>query len=146
MLSLPNKWEHASFGRNKTSVELAQKNLAGLHCNFFYATPKQENFLCRKNKHYLPARVFLIKLLNVGWKISVKAISRPMSAIESSIQSWTKFAWCRLGNVRSASSCEASFLDLYRPSFLADVDCHYFRSISVKNIFLPRWTKFFLAE
>jgi len=31
----PNKWEHASFGRKKTSVELAQKNLADLHCTFF---------------------------------------------------------------------------------------------------------------
>jgi len=35
MFSWPNKWEHASFGRNKTSVELAQKNLADLHCTFF---------------------------------------------------------------------------------------------------------------
>ena len=35
MFSWPNKWEHASFGRNKTSVELAQKNLADLHCIFF---------------------------------------------------------------------------------------------------------------
>jgi len=35
MFSWPNKWEHASFGRNKTSVELAQKNLADLHCKFF---------------------------------------------------------------------------------------------------------------
>ena len=35
MFSLPNNWEHASFGRNQTSVELAQKNLADLHCTFF---------------------------------------------------------------------------------------------------------------
>jgi len=35
MFSLANKWEHASFGRNKTFVELAQKNLADLHCKFF---------------------------------------------------------------------------------------------------------------
>jgi len=35
MSSWPNKWEHTSFGRNKTSVELAQKNLADLHCTFF---------------------------------------------------------------------------------------------------------------
>ena len=35
MFSWPNKWEHASFGRNKISVELAQKNLADLHCTFF---------------------------------------------------------------------------------------------------------------
>ena len=35
MFSWPNKWEHTSFGRNKTSVELAQKTLADLHCKFF---------------------------------------------------------------------------------------------------------------
>ena len=35
MFSWPNKWEHASFGRNKMSVEVAQKNLTDLHCKFF---------------------------------------------------------------------------------------------------------------
>jgi len=35
MFSWPNKWEHASFDRNKMSVELARKNLADLHSNFF---------------------------------------------------------------------------------------------------------------
>ena len=35
MFSWPNKWEHASFGLNKMSVEFAQKNLADLHCTFF---------------------------------------------------------------------------------------------------------------
>ena len=35
MFSWPNKSEHASFGRNETSVELARKNLADLHCKFF---------------------------------------------------------------------------------------------------------------
>jgi len=35
MFSWPNKWEHASFGRNKTSVEIAQKNVADLQCTFF---------------------------------------------------------------------------------------------------------------
>ena len=55
--------------------------------------------------------------------------------------------WCRLGNVRSASSGEASSLDLRdQSSFLADVDCHFFRSISVNNIFLPWWANVFLAE
>jgi len=75
MFSWPNKLEHASFGRNKTSVELAQKNLADLHCKYFYATPKHENFLCHKKKHYLPARVFLKKLPNIGLKISVRSFT-----------------------------------------------------------------------
>jgi len=34
MFSWPNKWEHASFGRNKTPAELARKNLVGLQCKF----------------------------------------------------------------------------------------------------------------
>ena len=59
---------------------------------------------------------------------------------------WMKFAWWRLGNVRSASSGKTSFLDLDRSSFLADVDCHFFRPISVNNIFLPRWANVCLAE
>ena len=35
MFSWPNKWEHASLSRYKMLVELAQKNLADLHCIFF---------------------------------------------------------------------------------------------------------------
>jgi len=35
MFSWPNKWEQSSFGRNKTSVELAHINLADLHGTFF---------------------------------------------------------------------------------------------------------------
>ena len=35
MFSWSNKWEHASFDRNETLIELAQKNLADLHCKFF---------------------------------------------------------------------------------------------------------------
>ena len=34
MFSWSNKWELASFGQNKTPVELAQKFLADLHCKF----------------------------------------------------------------------------------------------------------------
>ena len=44
MFSLPNNWEHASFGRNQTSVELAQKNLADLHCTFFMQHQNTKTF------------------------------------------------------------------------------------------------------
>ena len=67
MFSWPNKWEHASFGRNETSVELARKNLADLHCKFFMQHRQKQNFPCHKKKHYRPASVFLKKKLgNVG--------------------------------------------------------------------------------
>ena len=49
MFSWPNNWEYASFGRNKTSVDLAQKNLADLHCKLFMQH-QRENFFCRKKK------------------------------------------------------------------------------------------------
>ena len=146
MFSWPNKWEHASFGPNKRSVELAQRNLADLHCKFFMQHQNKKISSPVKKNLYRPASIIKKKLLNVCWKISVGATSRPMSAIEFSIQSVNKFAWCRLGKVRSASSCEASFLDLDRSCFLADVDCHFFRSISVNNIFLPWWANVFLIE
>jgi len=57
----PNKWEHASFGRNKTSVELAQKKPSRPTLFIFYASPKQENFLCRK-ENIICQRAFLKKI------------------------------------------------------------------------------------
>ena len=49
MFSLPNKWEHASFGRNKTSVVLARKNLADLHCKFFMQHKNKKTSSAVKN-------------------------------------------------------------------------------------------------
>jgi len=57
MFSWQNNWEHASFGRNKTSVELAKKNLADLHCKFFMQHQNKKTSSAVK-KHCLPARVF----------------------------------------------------------------------------------------
>ena len=109
MFSWQNKWEHASFGRNKTSVELAQKNLADLLCKFLMQHQNMKTSSAVK-KHYLPVSVFKKKLGNVGWKISVGPISRPLSAIEFSIQSLNEiFGRCLLGNVRSASYGDSYF-------------------------------------
>ena len=87
MLSWPNKCEHASFGRNKTSVELAQKNVADLHCTFFM---QHQNKKCSSavKKTLSASDPFLKK----NYAMSVEkyqsgATSRPMSAIEFSIQS-----------------------------------------------------------
>ena len=57
MFSWPNKWEHTSFGRNKTSVELAQKKPSRPTLYSFYATPKHDNFHCRK-KNVICQRAF----------------------------------------------------------------------------------------
>ena len=47
MFSWPSAWEHANVGRNTTSVELARKTLADLHCKFVGNT-EQKSFLYRK--------------------------------------------------------------------------------------------------
>ena len=53
MFSWPNKWEHACFGRKKTSVEIAQKNLADLHCKFFmqHQNKKSSSAVKKKTLH-----------------------------------------------------------------------------------------------
>ena len=64
MFSWPNKWEHASFGRNKTSVEPDQKNLADLHCKFFMQHQDKKTSSAVK-KHCLRASVFKKKLRKI---------------------------------------------------------------------------------
>ena len=58
--SLPNKWEHASFGRNKMSVELAQKNQADLHCKLFMQHQHTKTSSAVK-KNIIGQRAFLKK-------------------------------------------------------------------------------------
>ena len=84
-LSWPNIWEHVSFGRNKTSVELVQKNLANLHCTFFMQHQNKKTSCTVKKKHYRPANVFKKNCAMSAEKNH--SGSRPMSAIEFSIQS-----------------------------------------------------------
>ena len=106
-----NKCEHASFGRNITSVELAQKNIADLHCKFFMQHQNKKTSSAVK-KHCLPASVFKKKLRNVGWKISVRQISRPMSAIEFSIHSENEI--CKM-SVRKCSITVVRWCIFFRP-------------------------------
>ena len=61
MFSWPNKWEHASLGRNKTSVELAQKNLVDLHCKFFMQHQNTETSTAAKKTLFAGER-FLKKI------------------------------------------------------------------------------------
>jgi len=113
----------------------------------FYATPKQENFLCRNNKiHYRPVSVLKKNCAMSAEKYQSRLFRDRCQLLFLLFNRWMKFAWWRLGNVPSASSGETSFLELDWSSFLADVDCHFFRPISVNNIFLPRWANVFLAE
>ena len=67
MFSWPNKWEHASFGGNKTSVALARKNLADVHCKFFKQHQKKKTSSAVKKKTLSASESFLKKKLrNVG--------------------------------------------------------------------------------
>ena len=56
------------------------------------------------------------------------------------------FGWCRWGNVRSASSGDSFY---FRPGSVIFPGRHrlsFFLSVSVNNVFLPRWGGVFLAE
>ena len=109
----------------------------------FDATTKQKTSRTVK-KNIIGQRAFLKKNCSMSAeKYQTGLLHDGCRLLSFQSNPWTKFAWCRLGKVRSASSCEASFLDLDRSCFLADVDCHFFRSISVNNIFLPRWPNVF---
>ena len=72
MFSLPNKWEHARFGRNNTSVELARKNLADQHCKFFMQHQNKKTSSAVKTKYIIGQRAFLKK----NCEIRLKNISR----------------------------------------------------------------------
>ena len=65
MFSWPNKCEYASFGQNKTSVDLAQKNLADLHCTFFMQHQNKKSSSTVK-KPLSASESYKKKLLNVG--------------------------------------------------------------------------------
>jgi len=52
MFSWQNKLEHASFGRNETSVELARKTLSTYIVSFLCNT-ETKNFLYRKKKNII---------------------------------------------------------------------------------------------
>ena len=69
MFSWPNKREVASFGRNKTSVELAQKNLADLHCKFFMQHQNKKTSCAVKKNHYTTASVLKKKIAQRRLKI-----------------------------------------------------------------------------
>ena len=155
------KWEHASFGCNTTSVNnmgtcqfRLKQNVGWAFTKkpsrptlyIFYATPKHDNFHCRK-KNIICQRAFSNKNCAMSAeKYQSRLFHDRCRLLSFLFNPLMKYAWCRKGNVRSASCGDASFLDLDQSSFLADVDCHFFRSISVKNIFLPRWANVFLAE
>ena len=136
MFSWQSKWEHAGVGRKTTSVELARKNLADLHCKFF---------MQHRNKKTSPA----VRKIITGQRAFFLKKNCTMSAekyqsgpfhdlcrlLSFLVNPWMKFAWCKLGNVWSASSGDASFLDLDRSSLHVDVSYPFFRSISVNNVF-----------
>ena len=105
MFSLPSKWEHAGVGRNTTSVPLERKNLADLRCKFLRRHNKKASSIVKETLSASVCKKKKKKLRNVGWKISVAALQRPMSAIVFSIQSLNNI-WmmsirkCAIGAIR----------------------------------------------
>ena len=66
MVSWPNKWEHASFGPNKTSIALARKNLADVYSKFFMQHKNKKTSSAAKKKTLSASERFKKKLRNVG--------------------------------------------------------------------------------
>ena len=132
--------------QTKGRLSSQKKILADLNCKFFMQHQNKKTSSAVK-KDIIGQQAFLKKKCSMSaekYQSGLLHDRYPLLSLQ--FNPWTKFAWCRLGKVRWASSCEASFLDLDGSCFLADVDCHFFRSISVNNIFLQRWANVFLAE
>ena len=144
MLSLQSKWKHRGVGWNKTSVELARKNLADLHWKFYRRHPKQQNILYRKE--ILTASVCKRNCAMSAEKYQSRLFNYRCRLLFFLFNPWIIFGWCLSGNVRSASSGDASFLNLDRLTFLADVGLNFLRSVSVNHVFLPRLANVFLAK
>ena len=135
MFSLPSKWKHAGVGRNTTSVPLERKNLADLRCKFLRRHNKKASSIVKET---LSASVCKKKKKNCAMsaeKYQSRLYSGRCRPLCFLFNPWIIFGWCPLGNVRSAPSGEASFPNLDRSSFLADVGLHCFRSVPVNHIF-----------
>ena len=119
MFSWQSKWEHAGVGRKTTSVELARKNLADLHWKFYRRHPKQQNILYRKE--ILTASVCKRNCAMSAEKYQSRLFNYRCRLLFFLFNPWIILGWYLLGNVRPESSGHASFSDLGRSSFLADV-------------------------
>ena len=110
MFSLPNNWEHASFGRNQTSVELAQKNLANLHCKFFmqYWNKKTSSTV---NKHCLQLAFLKKNCAMSAEKYQPGLFHDCCQLLSFLFNLWMKYAWSRIANI---------FLPRWANTFLAE--------------------------
>ena len=117
----------------KRRVSSHKKTLPTYIVHFLCNT--KTNFHCR-NKNIICQRGFFNKNCAMSAEKYQSGLFHDRCQLLSFLfNPWITIGWCRLGNVRSAPSGEASFLDLDRSSFLADADCHFFRSISVNHAF-----------
>ena len=80
MFSWLNKWEHASFGRNKMSVELEQKNLADLHWTFFMQHQKKKTSSATQKNLAHQHCTFFMQHQNM---ITSTAVKKTLSVSES---------------------------------------------------------------
>jgi len=143
MFSWPSAWEHVNVGRNTTSVELARKTLADLHCKFFGNT-KQKIFLYRKK--ILSASVFKKNCAMSAEKYQSWLYNDRCQVWFFQFNPWIIFGYCPIGNVRSASSADAFYFRHQSVIFPGWHRLSFFLSISVNNIFLSSCANVFLAE
>ena len=115
MFSWPNKWEHVSFGRNKTSVELALKNLTDLHWKFFMQHQNKKSSSTVKKNHYLPTRDF----------------KKNCSMSAGKYQSGLLHDWCRLMSFFIQSLNEICMMSVRKCSISIILWSFFFRPQSV---------------
>ena len=91
---------------NTTSVELAPKTLADLHCKLFGNT-EQKNFIYRKK--ILSASVCKKNCAMSAEKYQSGQFNHRCRVLFFQFNPWIIFGCCPLGNVRSASSGDAFY-------------------------------------
>ena len=99
MFSLRNYWEHASFGRIQMSVELAQKNVADLHCKFFMQHQNKKTSSAVK-KHIIVLRAFFKKNCAMSAEKYQSGLFQDRCRLLSFLfNPWMKYAWSLLANI-----------------------------------------------
>ena len=131
MFSGPNKGEHASFGRNKTSVELNQKNLTDQHCTFFMQHQNKKTSSAVK-KYIICQRAFLKRNCAMSAEKYQSSYFTTSTGIFFNQYRW-KIFFCRDGLMFSwPNKCEYASFGRKKTSVelaqnnLADLHCKFF--------------------
>jgi len=143
MFLLPSKWKHVVVGRTTASVEVERKNIADVDCKFLRQHRTKKIFYLKK---ILSANVCKRNCAMSAEKYQLGLYTDQCRQLYFLCNPWIIFGWCLIGNVRSASSGDASFLNLHRWSFLIQRQLAFFPISIGESSFFPRWANTVVAE